>query len=54
MPKITYIEHDGTTHTVEAELGSTVMESALKASVTECPIVKAVTNINTCFQSLSR
>ena len=34
MPKITYIEHDGTTHTVEAELGSTVMESALKASVT--------------------
>jgi 2Fe-2S ferredoxin len=33
MPKITYIEHDGTTHTVEAEIGSTVMETALKASV---------------------
>jgi 2Fe-2S ferredoxin len=34
MPKITYIEHDGTVHTVEAEIGSTVMESALKAGVT--------------------
>jgi 2Fe-2S ferredoxin len=34
MPKITYIEHDGTTHTVEAEIGSTVMESALKGGVT--------------------
>ena len=34
MPKITYIEHDGTTHTVEAEIGSTVMESALKDGVT--------------------
>ena len=22
MPKITYIEHDGTTHTVEAEIGA--------------------------------
>ena len=30
MPKITFIEHDGTVHTVEAELGSTVMETALK------------------------
>ena len=30
MPKITYIEHDGTKHTVEAELGSTVMETALR------------------------
>jgi ferredoxin, 2Fe-2S len=29
MPKITFIEHDGTAHTVEAELGSTVMETAL-------------------------
>jgi ferredoxin, 2Fe-2S len=29
MPKITFIEHDGTEHTVEAELGSTVMETAL-------------------------
>src|SRR4051812_50193294 len=34
MPKITYIEHDGTTHTVDAEIGSTVMESALKGGVT--------------------
>ena len=34
MPKITYIEHDGTTHVVDAEVGSTVMESALKGSVT--------------------
>jgi 2Fe-2S ferredoxin len=33
MPKITYIEHDGTVHTVEAELGSTVMETALKNAV---------------------
>ena len=33
MPKITYIEHDGTVHTVEAELGSTVMETALKNDV---------------------
>jgi 2Fe-2S ferredoxin len=34
MPKITYIEHDGTTHTVEAEVGATVMETALKHGVT--------------------
>ena len=34
MPKITYIEHDGTTHTVDAEIGATVMETALKHSVT--------------------
>jgi 2Fe-2S ferredoxin len=33
MPKITYIEHDGTAHTVEAELGATVMETALKHGV---------------------
>ena len=33
MPKITFIEHDGTVHTVEAELGSTVMETALKNDV---------------------
>lgn len=33
MPKITYIEHDGTTHTVEADVGATVMETALKGSV---------------------
>jgi 2Fe-2S ferredoxin len=33
MPKITYIEHDGTARTVEAEVGSTVMETALKNDV---------------------
>ena len=34
MPKITYIEHDGTVHTVEAEIDSTVMETALRNDVT--------------------
>lgn len=34
MPKITFIEHDGAVHTVEAELGSTVMETALRNDVT--------------------
>ena len=34
MPKITYIEHDGAVHTVDAEVGATVMETALKGSVT--------------------
>jgi 2Fe-2S ferredoxin len=33
MPKITYVEHDGTRLTVEAELGATVMETALKNDV---------------------
>jgi 2Fe-2S ferredoxin len=33
MPKIIYIEHDGTRHTVDAELGSTVMETALRNDV---------------------
>ena len=33
MPKITFIEHDGTTHEVEAEVGSTVMEAALKNDI---------------------
>ena len=33
MAKITYIEHDGTVHTVDAELGSTVMETALKNDI---------------------
>jgi ferredoxin, 2Fe-2S len=33
MPKITYIEHDGTPRTVEGEVGSTVMETALKNDV---------------------
>lgn len=29
MPKITYIEHDGTTHEVDASTGTTVMNAAL-------------------------
>ena len=33
MPKITYIEQDGTRHEVEAEAGMTVMETAIKHSV---------------------
>jgi 2Fe-2S ferredoxin len=40
MPKITFIEHDGSQHTVEAEIGSTLMEAALRndiaAIVAEC------------------
>src|ERR1700693_22756 len=40
MPKITYIEHDGAVHTVDAEIGATVMETALNHSthgiVAEC------------------
>jgi 2Fe-2S ferredoxin len=33
MPKITYIEADGTRHEAEAELGSTVMETAIMNGV---------------------
>src|SRR5262245_29371167 len=33
MPKITYIEHDGSKHTVDAEIGSTVMETALRNDI---------------------
>lgn len=33
MPKITYVEHDGTSRTVDAEVGATVMEVALKNDV---------------------
>jgi 2Fe-2S ferredoxin len=33
MPKVTYIEFDGVSHLVDAEVGSTVMESALKHGV---------------------
>jgi 2Fe-2S ferredoxin len=33
MPKITFIDHDGTAHTVEAEIGATVMETALKNDI---------------------
>ena len=34
MPKITFIEHDGTQHSVNAELGATVMETAQRNGVT--------------------
>ena len=30
MPKVTYIEFDGTEHTVDAETGLTIMEAAVK------------------------
>ena len=33
MPRITFIEHDGTRHEVEAEIGSSVMEAALKNDI---------------------
>ena len=33
MAKITFVEHDGTKHTVEGELGSTVMETALRNQI---------------------
>ncbi len=33
MPKITFVETDGTVHTVEGEIGSTVMETALRNGV---------------------
>ena len=33
MPKITYIESNGTEHVVEAEVGMTVMEAAVKNMV---------------------
>ena len=33
MPKITYIEHNGTRHDVEAEVGFTVMEMAIRNAV---------------------
>src|ERR1041384_8852078 len=33
MPKITYIESSGTEHAVDAEVGSTVMETAIKNGV---------------------
>lgn len=33
MPKITYIEHDGTQHAVEVAVGLTVMEGAVKNMV---------------------
>ncbi|MDP2412164.1 MAG: 2Fe-2S iron-sulfur cluster-binding protein [Pseudolabrys sp.] len=33
MPKITFIEHDGAEHTVDAEIGATVMEAALRNGI---------------------
>ena len=33
MARITYILHDGTEHTVEAEPGMTVMEAAVKNGI---------------------
>jgi 2Fe-2S ferredoxin len=33
MPKITFVTPNGTPHTVEAEVGSTVMEGAIKNGV---------------------
>jgi 2Fe-2S ferredoxin len=33
MPKITYIDTDGTSRTIDAEIGSTVMETAIKQGV---------------------
>jgi ferredoxin, 2Fe-2S len=35
MPKITYIDSGGTSREIDAELGSTVMESAIKNGVPE-------------------
>ena len=33
MPRITFIEHDGAVHTVDAEVGATVMETALQNGI---------------------
>ncbi len=33
MPKITFVDPDGATHTVEAEIGASVMETAMKNEV---------------------
>lgn len=33
MPNITFVDHDGTEHTVEAQIGSTVMETALRNDI---------------------
>ena len=33
MPKITYIDHDGSSRTVDGEVGATVMEVALKNDI---------------------
>src|SRR5690606_29762535 len=33
MPKVTYIDHDGTVYEVEAEIGASVMETAIDNDV---------------------
>jgi len=33
MPKVTFIEHNGTAHTVDAELGKSLMEAAVGNAV---------------------
>ena len=33
MPRVTYIEHDGSTHEVEVAVGQTVMEGAFKNGI---------------------
>ena len=33
MPKITFIEHNGAEHTVDAEVGTSVMETAMRNDV---------------------
>lgn len=33
MPKVTYIEHDGTEHTLDLKVGQSVMEGAVKNNV---------------------
>ncbi len=33
MPNVTFIEHNGAVHTVEAEVGQTLMETAIKHEV---------------------
>ena len=33
MPKITYIEHDGTEHVVDAKSGESVMEAAVRNNI---------------------
>ncbi len=33
MPRITFVEYDGAVHAVEAEIGETVMEAAMRGGV---------------------
>ena len=43
MPKITYIDQDGAARTVEAEVGATVMETAVQNDVPGILAVCAIT-----------